>query len=144
ISIDAIFNQVLYAVKNLGEANLKDLKDDTVLETTTRHDDVYHTAKDSDTKVCQNFEQPKESPVHKIDTPLGFEISGDLFPSQIPRTRITIQRLTGQDYATPIHKNKQPGPWNRSPYLTDFRSSSVSSIILSPILDKKHHLRMLL
>ncbi|MCD7472919.1 hypothetical protein HAX54_014350 [Datura stramonium] len=75
VSIRRTINQVLYDVKNLGKENLKNTKGDIVMETKidTRHDDVSHMKKNSDTRVCQIVEQPKGSPIHKIDTPFGFD-----------------------------------------------------------------------
>ncbi|MCD9637950.1 hypothetical protein HAX54_021506 [Datura stramonium] len=123
-----------------GQMNLEDTKGDTFMETKNEkcHEDVSHMEKDLDTRVYQNIEKPKESTVQKVDTPIGFELDDDQLSSQILDTKITICCPIGLDYATAIHRNRQLGQWNRSSYLIDFGSASSSSIIPTPILDKKH------
>ncbi|MCD9638697.1 hypothetical protein HAX54_022821 [Datura stramonium] len=140
VSIDTTLNHVLHVVNNLIKSHCKDKEGDTILEVNiiTHHDETSNIVQDSDTKVCQKYEQSKFSTVHKIDTPQGFEIPNDLLRSQFSESRITMRRPNDLDYATTVHRNRQPGPWNRSPYLTDFGFASTSSIILTPIMDKKH------
>ncbi|WMV47148.1 hypothetical protein MTR67_040533 [Solanum verrucosum] len=65
------------------------------------------------------------------DTNTNFEflISDSALPSQIPKTKIVVRTSTVFT-ETPVQRNRLPGRWNKSPYVTDFGSGSGTKVVL--------------
>ncbi|XP_059310273.1 uncharacterized protein LOC132061477 [Lycium ferocissimum] len=122
------------------------------IETAQRTVDVVHIALDgmhsnegspmsvgvSSSTVCGGAADPKQEKkqtigddkqiVQAVQHVAQFELADELLPSQNTISRIVMT----------LRKERRPGPLQISPYMTNFGSTSGSSVKLTEIFDKKH------